>query len=205
MEHHRAVRQSNGLAHEEETTRFETKRLNSGGLKLFSEIGLMFRKFIPLGGGPDMQAHGRVSIGDHAAERADPPPRPTAQSARAGRLCTTEPHPTASASAGSDGQSGKTSSSVNLPETVSPSRSLLDRCWSPHRQLKPTNQFQGLVMPALKTCKPGIVRKTAAESQSYPAHKSHLLLNDRAKNSLRTITSNNLTFVTRTTALFLET
>ena len=41
---------------------------------------------MPLGGGPDMQAHGRVSIGDHAAERADPPPGPTAQSARAGRL-----------------------------------------------------------------------------------------------------------------------
>jgi hypothetical protein len=60
-------------------------------------------------------------------------------------------------------------------------------------------------MPALKTCKPGVVRKTAAESQSYPAHKSHLLLNDRAKKALRTITSNNLTFVTRTTASFLET
>jgi hypothetical protein len=179
VEHHRGVRQSNGLAHEEETTRFETKRLNSGGLRLFSEIGLMFRKFIPLGGGPDMQAHGRVSIGDHAAERADPP---RANQPAQAAFCTTEPHPTASASAGSDGQSGKTSSSVNLPETVSPSRSLLDRCWSPHRQLKPTNQFQGLVMPALKTCKPGVVRKTAAESQSYPAHKSHLLLNDRAKN-----------------------
>ena len=27
--------------------------------------------------------------------------------------------------------------------------------------------------------KPDVVRKTAAESQSYPAHKSHLLLNDR--------------------------
>ena len=126
-----------------------------------------------------MQARGRVSIGEHVAERDDPPlgaqPNQPAQAA----FCTTEPHPTASASAGSDGQSGKTSSSVNLPETVSPSRSLLDRCWSSHRQLKPTNQFQGLVMPTLKTCKPGVVRKTAAESQSYPAHKSHLLLNDR--------------------------
>lgn len=50
-------------------------------------------------------------------------------------------------------------------------------------------------MPALKTCKLGVVRKTAAESQSYPVHKSHLLLNDRdshAKIVLRTITSDNL-------------
>ena len=78
-----------------------------------------------------MQARGRVSIGEHVAERDDPPlgaqPNQPAQAA----FCTTEPHPTASASAGSDGQSGEASSSVNLLETVSPSRSLLDYCWSP--------------------------------------------------------------------------
>lgn len=78
-----------------------------------------------------MQARGRVSIGEHVAERDDSPLGPQPNQPAQAAFCTTEPHPTASASAGSDGQSGKASSSVNLLETVSPSRSLLDYCWSP--------------------------------------------------------------------------
>jgi len=107
----------------------------------------------------------------------DPQPNQPAQAA----FCTTEPHPTASASAGSDGQSGKASSSVNLLETVSPSRPLLDHCWPPTppaETYQPVSRFGHARQ---------VSRKTAAESQSYPAHKSHLLLNDRgprAKNRL---------------------
>lgn len=45
-----------------------------------------------------MQARGRVSIGEHAAERADYPWHSQANQPAQAAFCTTEPHPTASAS-----------------------------------------------------------------------------------------------------------